>query len=181
MLPSPRVYATWLGLLRICTGAFWLIHGITKFTNSQGYMPPDGFMPMVVQKSLQSRVGPYHDFLANVVVPHIGLFAELVRLGEVSAGLLLVFGLFTRLGGLIGIMLVLNYMAVAGEFSSFQGWSGLDAATLALSAIHFVLPTGRMLGVDALLGRGKNKVPVLTPEFVDEPPLTVSPSRPSPK
>ncbi len=179
MLPSPRVYATWLGLLRILTGAFWLIHGITKFTNSDKYMPPNGFMPLVVQKSLQSSVGPYHDFLANVVVPHIGLFAELVRLGEVSAGLLLFFGLFSRLGGLIGIVLTLNYMASGGELTSFQGWSGLDATVLALSAINFVLPTGRMFGVDVFLGRGKtSRTPVLTPEFVDEPPLTVRPTQP---
>ncbi|MDQ2679969.1 MAG: DoxX family membrane protein [Candidatus Eremiobacteraeota bacterium] len=174
MLPSPRVYATWLGLLRICTGAFWLIHGIPKFTNSDKYMPPNGFMPQVVQKAMQGGPGPYHDFLANVVTPHIGLFAELVRLGEVVAGLLLFFGLLTRLGGLIGVVLALNYMASFGEFTSFQGWSGLDAAVLGLSAIHFVLPTGKMLGVDGLLGRGRTrKSPLLTPEFVDEPPLRV--------
>ena len=43
-LPSSSTYAFWLALFRIYAGAFWLMHGIPKFTQSQDFMPPNGAM-----------------------------------------------------------------------------------------------------------------------------------------
>ena len=184
-LPSPRTYAFWLAVLRLYAGAFWLMHGIPKFTQSDAFMPPSGMMGQFLNGALQNTTGAYHDFLANTVVPNIGIFAELVRLGEVIAGALLLLGFFTRFGGLIGVVLSLNYLAAKGGMNHTTAWSGLDAAALALSAINVLLPTGRFFGVDALLARSRaaraaaNAAPASTPaEFVDEPPMT-GPTAPS--
>lgn len=153
MLPSNRTYAFWLALARITVGAIWLVHGTGKFLNADKFMPPDGFMAKLVANGVATTAGPYHDFLANVVTPNIALFAELVRVGEVLVGSLLVLGFLTRLGGLGGMFLTANYMLAQGTFDGQAGWGGLDGATFVLSAINFVLPTGRALGLDWFFSR----------------------------
>ncbi len=176
-LPSSKVYATWLALMRIMTGIIWLIHGVPKFTQSDQFMPPNGFITFYVTHGLQLTHGPYHWFLATLVQPHILLFAQLVRLGEVLVGLALVFGLLTRLGGFFGAVLALNYMAALGSVAGFNAWASLNACVLILSVTNFVLPTGRMLGVDVLLG-ARPRTRTVHAEFVEEHPLD-GPSAPS--
>jgi uncharacterized membrane protein YphA (DoxX/SURF4 family) len=164
-------YAAWLAALRIYAGLFWLSHGVPKFLQPQAFMPPDGFMPMMLNKAVQSQTGLYHDFLANIVIPNINIFAELVRVGEVLVGCSLLLGVFTRFGGFVGCFLALNYMAASGEFRSWTTIGTLDAAAFVFSFLMLAVPAGRVGGVDALLARTSlRKEPVVIPEFVDEPP-----------
>ncbi len=169
-LPSSRAYGGWLALVRVLTGLIWLIHGIPKFTNSAAFMPPSGFIVSYIQEGIGKTAGPYHDFLVGVVQPNIGIFAELVRLGEVCVGISLVLGLFTRLGGFFGIVLPLDYMAARGALTTFTDWSTVDACMALLSAISLVLPTGRVAGLDAFFTRRRAKTAVV-PEVVPERPL----------
>lgn len=178
-LPSARTYGGWLAIVRILTGALWLIHGIPKFTNSTAFMPPAGMIGTYVQRGLTITRGPYHDFLATVVQPNISLFAELVRLGEVVTGALLFLGLFTRLGGLIGIILPLNYLAARAGLGSASQWASADGSMLLLSAISLVLPTGRVMGIDALFAPRRERRTVVVPEVVPERPLD-GPTAPRP-
>ena len=176
-MPSHWTYASWFTVLRIYAGLFWIAHGVPKFLNSASFMPPDGFMAMLVNKAVQSQHGFYHDFLATAVVPHIGLFAELVRLGEVLVGCSLLFGVWTRMGGLVGCFLALNYMAAKGAFSDWTTIGSIDAVAFVISFLMLVVPAGRVAGVDALLVRRPAvKEPVVVPEFVDEPPAGVPPA-----
>ena len=103
-LPSSSTYAFWLSLFRIYAGAFWLMHGIPKFTQSQDFMPPNGMMTQFINQQITHTGGFYQAFLTNVVLPNAWFFAELVRLGEVVTGCLLLLGFYTRLGGLIGVL-----------------------------------------------------------------------------
>jgi uncharacterized membrane protein YphA (DoxX/SURF4 family) len=164
----------WFTLLRIYAGLFWLSHGIPKFLNSAAFMPPNGFMPMLVNKAAQSQTGFYHNFLTTIVLPNINLFAELVRAGEVLVGCSLLLGVFTRFGGLVGCFLALNYMAAKGAFNSWETIGTVDAAAFAISFLMLVVPAGRTAGVDALLHRSRRpqepREPFVVPEFVDEPP-----------
>jgi uncharacterized membrane protein YphA (DoxX/SURF4 family) len=169
-LPSSRAYAGWLALVRVLTGLIWLIHGIPKFTNSAAFMPPSGLIVNYVQAGIGKTTGPYHDFLVGVVQPNIGIFAELVRLGEVCVGISLVLGLFTRLGGFFGILLPLDYLAARGALTTFTDWSTVEACMALLSAISLVLPTGRVAGMDAFFTRRRAKTAVI-PEVVPERPL----------
>lgn len=169
-MPSHWTYAGWFTVLRLYAGAFWLSHGIPKFLNSDAFMPPSGYMPQVVQKAVISQTGFYHDFLLNVVTPNMGLFADLVRLGEVLVGCSLLLGVFTRFGGLIGCVLALNYMALNGEFSSWTTIGSLEAVAFMLSFLMLVVPAGRVVGVDAMLVRRPVRKDVVIPEVVEEPP-----------
>ncbi len=173
-LPSSSTYAFWLALLRIYTGAFWLMHGIPKFLHGDEFMPPNGAMTQFLNGQITHNSGPYQAFLVHVVLPNAGFFAELVRLGEVVTGCLLFLGFYTRLGGLIGVLLALNYISAKGGLMHLSVWSGLDSVALVLSALNVVLPTGRVLGIDGLLWRMKRKPEVVAAGavFVDEPPMT---------
>ena len=111
--------------------------------------------------------------------PNLPLFSELVRLGEVAAGVLLFFGLFTRLGALIGIVLPLNYLAARGGLGSAAQWATIDGAMILLSAISLVLPTGRVAGLDALFAPRRARKTVVVPEVVPERPLD-GPTAPRP-
>ena len=179
-LPSSSTYGYWLGIFRIYTGAFWLMHGIPKFTQSADFMPPSGMMLDFLHQQITHTSGPYQTFLTNVVLPNAWFFANLVRLGEVITGCLLLLGFYSRLGGLIGVLLALNYISAKGGLAHLSVWSGLDSAALVLSFMSIVLPTGRFLGVDALLYRFRRREQ-RTPEpaaiFVEEPPMT-GPSAP---
>lgn len=179
-LPSSSTYAFWLALFRIYAGAFWLMHGIPKFLHSDEFMPPGGMMTQFLSTQIAHTSGAYQAFLVHVVVPNAYFFAELVRLGEVVTGCLLLFGFYTRLGGLIGILLALNYLTAKGGLAHLSVWSGLDSAALVFSALNVVLPTGRVLGIDALLWRARRKpeAPAGAAVFVEEPPMT-GPTAPS--
>jgi uncharacterized membrane protein YphA (DoxX/SURF4 family) len=170
-LPSSRTYGGWLALVRILTGTIWLIHAIPKFLNGAAFLPPTGFFSTYLQQGTTTTVGPYHDFMVNVVQPNAAVFAELVRLGELLVGVSLLLGLFTRLGGLFGIVLPLNYMAVRGAIGTLSGWGSPDASLALLSAISFVLPTGRVAGVDALGRARMRRRPAIIPEVVPERPM----------
>ena len=161
----------WLVILRVYAGFFWLVHGLPKFLNPAMFMPPNGYMGQMIAHASQTSTGFYHDFLVNVVTPNIGLFAELVRLGEVLVGISLILGFLTPLGGLVGCFLALNYMAASGDFHSAMGFGSLNAAALVLSFLAVVLPLGRVAGIDALLVRKPNRRAVKA-EFVDEQPLS---------
>jgi thiosulfate dehydrogenase [quinone] large subunit len=179
-LPSSSTYAGWLGIVRILTGFMWLSHGIPKFTQSAEFMPPNGFITEYISRGLQTSGGAYHTFLANVVLPNLPIFAEMVRLGEVLVGVSLVLGALTRLGGLGGVLLTLNYIAARGHVFSSSTPQSLDFALLVLSLICFVLPTGRVLGVDALFSRAKPGPATVRAEFVPEPPLKGPTAPPNP-
>ncbi len=182
-LPSSTTYAFWLAILRLYAGAFWLMHGIPKFTQSGEFMPPSGMIVGFLNSAIVNTSGPYQSFLTNIVLPNINIFAELVRLGEVVTGSLLLLGFFSRFGGVIGMLLALNYLTAKGGISHLSMWSGLDAAAFVVSGMNVILPTGRFLGVDALLARSAVKRVATAPggtvraEFVDEPPMT-GPSAP---
>ncbi|MGA8533338.1 MAG: DoxX family protein [Candidatus Tumulicola sp.] len=179
-LPSSRAYAGWLAIVRILTGVMWLAHGIPKFTQSARFMPPNGAMPQYVARGLQSTTGAYHEFLAGVVQPNLPLFAELVRLGEVLVGVSLVLGALTRVGGLVGIVLTLDYIAARGHMLSSATLQSADLGLLVLSLISLVLPTGRVLGIDALFVRRRPAPATVRAEFVPEPPLRGPTAPPNP-
>jgi uncharacterized membrane protein YphA (DoxX/SURF4 family) len=159
------------------------MHGIPKFTQSADFMPPSGMMVGFLNEQISHTSGFYQSFLTGVVLPHIGLFANMVRLGEVITGCLLLLGFYTRLGGLIGCLLALNYISAKGGLAHLSVWSGLDSLAFLLCLTCLVLPTGRVLGIDGLLARmrgGGSAGPRAQTQaiFVEEPPMT-GPTAPS--
>jgi uncharacterized membrane protein YphA (DoxX/SURF4 family) len=175
-LPSAGTYAWWLALVRIVTGAIWIAHALPKFLESDKFMPPNGFMPKYVAQGVQQGSHVLEPFFANVVTPNVAIFAELVRVGELLTGVALVLGLFTRFGGLVGIFLPLMYLSARGPLLTTETLSTPEFALAVLSGINLVLPTGRVFGIDAMLGRRRARPERVQAEFVPEPPLTPPPA-----
>ena len=68
---------------------------------------------------------------------------------------LLVLGLLTRVGGLVGFLLPIQYFIGKGAYTHLDSYAGLDTLTSLASALNLVLPTGAVFGLDALIGRRK--------------------------
>lgn len=106
-----------LALLRIGFGLYFTSYGLDKIM--AGYLtsagPITGFLfgnPAATpptRGAVANAMPFYADFLTSVVQPNIQLFAYLVALGEFVAGILLLLGLLTRLGSIIGMIMSLNY------------------------------------------------------------------------
>jgi|SRR5215472_7984741 len=154
MFPSVSRYAGVLAALRIFTGLAWLSHGLFKVTDPQ-WSAPNGDFVSFVGDMVQHTSGPYHDFITNFVIPHGAVFSELVAWGETLTGVSLLLGLFTRLGGIVGVFLPLNYWAAKNGFMQWQSIGGLDLGTAALSIINALLPTGLVWGLDGLFAARK--------------------------
>ena len=94
-------------------------------------------------------------------------------------GISLVLGVLTRLGGLGGVLLTLNYMAARGGLLTFNAWASLDAALLVMSLTNLVLPTGRVWGIDMFFGKKAAADATVRAVFVDEPPIGPPPAPPA--
>ena len=156
MLPSSARYAAVLAGIRIFTGIWWALHGYGKLS-SPTWAALGGGCAQILQSMSGATSGVYHDFIVNVVLPNVSLFAHLVAWGETLTGVSLALGLFTRLGGAVGVFLPLNYWLAKSGFAHLDGYSGLDLAALALSLINLLLPTGLYAGIDGIIaGRKRN-------------------------
>ncbi|TMA22369.1 MAG: DoxX family protein [Deltaproteobacteria bacterium] len=91
----------------------------------------------------------YRDYIASVVIPHARLFAGLVIAGELTGGISLLFGLGTRIGAAIAMVLFVNYMLAKGRW--FWSPDSQDAAVFFEALAVFLGSAGRTFGLDALL------------------------------
>jgi uncharacterized membrane protein YphA (DoxX/SURF4 family) len=153
-MATAKQYGVWLAVFRILVGATWVIHGYGKLTDAQWALP-NGTCFQIVTGMISNAQGPLHDFVTSVVLPNIGVFAVLQEWGETLAGVSLVLGLLTRVGGLVGLFLPLLYFSMKGAYAHLDGYAGLDMLTAIASGLNLALPTGAVFGLDALFGRRK--------------------------
>ena len=59
-------------------------------------------------------------YLETVCIPGVPLFARLVPLGELAAGLALIFGFWTRMAALVAFLMVLNFHFATSAFWSID-------------------------------------------------------------
>jgi thiosulfate dehydrogenase [quinone] large subunit len=93
----------------------------------------------------------YRDFVQQVVLPNLGLFARLVPWGELLVGVTLVLGLATRLSATAALVLLVNYMLAKGAW--FWDPFSNDAALTAVAVALIIGAAGRTFGLDAMLAR----------------------------
>ena len=85
-------------------------------------------------------------------MPHSELFGYLIMIGEIAVGLCLLFGLFTRLSALIGLVMLVNYYL--GPGMARGGYMIAHQQVFLIALALFVLANpGRTLGLDGLLFR----------------------------
>src|SRR5688572_5234789 len=101
-----------LALVRIVLGVLLLVSAIGKI--GSGWMANGEAMSQSVQQNIPKAEAFYRPFLEGTVLPNATTFSQLVTVGEIVAGLSLLLGLFTRVGALVCMWLMLQYMLMKG-------------------------------------------------------------------
>ena len=152
---------TWLALLRVVAGAWFLKAVWTKLALglAWGVLPYPtvsarfiGFHPKrVAEFAAGNPIGWYKDFLEQIVLPNASLFATLQVWGEVAVGIGLTLGFLTRLTALVGLYHAVNF-GLASQWMSF-GQQGFHLLLVTSMVIFIGAGAGRAWGLDALLLR----------------------------
>ena len=148
----PRVLVV---ILRLHLGVILLLTDAGKLTRDQPFSVE---MLAFLQHAMRNASAPYRAFVEHAVIPHATTFSVLVLAGELVAGLSLLFGVATRAGAAIAMLLFVNYMLAKGRM--FWSPDSEDAAVLLSALVVALGAAGRSLGVDALLHRRWPRVPL---------------------
>ena len=99
--------------------------------------------------AIASKVPLHKAFVADVIIPNIGLLGWGIFLMEAFLAISLVFGLFSRLGGLVGFIQAVN-LYIGLTALPFE-WYWTYGMLYTLHIVFFFLPPGRIWGIDAML------------------------------
>ncbi|HEU5200518.1 MAG TPA: hypothetical protein VFU32_12840 [Ktedonobacterales bacterium] len=133
-----------LALVRLFFGFLW-------FQQLGWKMPPDfaGLRPDVEREVRYTILPGYSSIIQHVFLAHFSLLGACVWTAELLVSLSLLFGLLTRLGALLALLLSIQlYIGIAyapGE------WYWAYGMLLMLSLCFVALPAGRRLGCDHVL------------------------------
>lgn len=138
-------------LLRLVIGAMWWQQSLWK-------IPPnyDGLSYWMQQMVDHSSIRLQAALVALVVLPHIALFGPVVYLIEVSIGLSLMLGLFSRAGALLGALMAINLWL--GLYSAPNEWPWTYFFLVVIQILFVIDPPGRRLGADVLAARRLGKL-----------------------
>jgi thiosulfate dehydrogenase [quinone] large subunit len=141
-----------LAALRIYAGLFWLEKGVRQKLFDPTWNGPNGDCASVIAG--MTHAPPFFAaFLHAVVLPNIAFFSVAVEWGETLVGVSLFLGLISRIGAVGGMFLPLMYFLGNGAGSQDDAWFGMDTAAFMMTAIHAVLPTGTIFGLDGVFAR----------------------------
>jgi thiosulfate dehydrogenase [quinone] large subunit len=147
-------------IARLVYGYLWYTQLLWKLPPTFG-CPPDfavttnihartsGLCDWVGIMTLYSKIPLQASLVKQFVAPNMARFGWIVFLMEAFVAVSLIFGLFTRLGGLAALIQGLNlYLGVAAAPGEWYWTYGM---LYTLGLVFLAIPTGRFLGIDALL------------------------------
>ena len=133
--------------LRILLGVLWLANLGWKLPPDFGKNDPEGLLYNFQRAEKDAVFGPLQDLTREVIIPHFTLFGWLVFLAELTAGALLLLGLWTRVGALVGLVqsiaITLLVVRAPGE------WVWTYVMFVAIGIVVLVTPSGNRLSLDA--------------------------------
>lgn len=132
--------------LRLLVAAMLLLEGYQKFMG--GWFHGD-ILSQLTQKWL-SEGRAYHFFLPMLSSAHAHpkIFGILITMGELTVGISMLVGAATRLGALLGLLLLGSIAAASGQGLAPPG----NALLMAAIMFTFVFaPPGRVMGLDQSL------------------------------
>jgi uncharacterized membrane protein YphA (DoxX/SURF4 family) len=138
-------YSGLFAAARIAVGSYWLYEQHWKLPPDFGLHDPRGLMFAFEQSIEYPTVGLYRTFLQDVVVPHFHLFGWLLGLTEVTIGVSLVSGAFTRAGALLGVLQSANLLIAQGRTPEGPR---VYLAILAANLFVLLTPSNRRFSVD---------------------------------
>lgn len=148
-LTSGEVVRTLYALagLRILLGVLWLANLSWKLPPDFGKDDAEGLLYNFRLAEEHAVIGPLQDLTREVIIPQFTLFGWLVFLAELAAGVLLLLGLWTRVGALIGLIqsiaITLLVVRAPGE------WVWTYVMLVAIGLVILVTPSGSRLSLDA--------------------------------
>ena len=96
---------TGLAIVRICVGVLLLFEGLSKL----GWFTDAGPLTQQLTGWVERATPMNLWYLQRVALPYASVFARLVVLGELSSGLSLAFGVWTRTAAALAFLMVLNF------------------------------------------------------------------------
>jgi thiosulfate dehydrogenase (quinone) large subunit len=147
--PAEAVWA--LVGLRLVMGVLWLENLSWKLPPDFGRHDPKGLLYSFRQAEKHAVLPFLRSLMDDVVIPHFTLFGWLVFLVELTAGVLLTLGLFTRVGALVGTVeaLIITLLVVNAP----NEWFWTYAMFIAINLVLLLTPAAERLSLDAWLSR----------------------------
>jgi uncharacterized membrane protein YphA (DoxX/SURF4 family) len=132
--------------LRVLMGTMWWQQTLWK-------IPPnfDGLKFWMSQEADHAAIALQGALVRDIVLPHLTVFGPLVYLVELTIGVTLLLGLFSRAGALLGLLMGLNLWL--GLYSADNEWPWTYMFLVMIQAWFVIDPPGRVLGADVLLRR----------------------------
>jgi thiosulfate dehydrogenase [quinone] large subunit len=143
-----------LTLPRLFLGVIFSSAVYSKITAGDFPARLSGFLGQV----LVDATPAYQAFARAIVLPHVEIVAALVIIGETFVAIAMLAGIATRLGALVAVLLLLNYMLAKGMALWIPASN--DAADIVLAIVVGVGAAGRVWGVDAVLSKRYPHVPL---------------------
>lgn len=101
-----------LTVLRICLGVFFLFEGVGKIA----WLADSGILVgrLAGWMGDAGSLSATRWYLSHVAMPGASIFARLVPLGELAAGIALIAGIWTRVAAALAFLMVLNFHVASG-------------------------------------------------------------------
>lgn len=153
--------------IRVLIGAVWLNGAIEKLLNPQF---PQQFAQSLEAGGFISQAPPFfQNFMQGYVLPNAELFAQLMRLGELSLGIALIAGLLTNLAALGSVVLSVVIMLSQGGVRLGLGLGAPEFLTInvvvaLISVVILLSAAAKGFSIDAALAKRK---PGLAPLLVN--------------
>jgi uncharacterized membrane protein YphA (DoxX/SURF4 family) len=128
--------------IRIYLGLVWLVNGGLKLGDPL-FTQPGGQCQRWLVQFTAGTTGPYHQFVHQIVIPHVTFFATLVEWSETLAGLALIAGLLTRFAAGGSIFLAANYWVMRGAYMTVGGYVDIEPDLIALATVVLLWPATR--------------------------------------
>lgn len=133
MTRLPAHAAFWLTILRIYLGGYWVVHGLSKLLGGAPAAEPAW----------------YHGPLAALLAQNAHSALPVLAAAEVLAGVLLIFGLFTRAAAFAAICFAAGFLLTKGTYvTNYAELAGGAASVLMLAVLTFALSGD--FGVDGI-------------------------------
>ena len=153
--------------VRVLIGAVWLNGAIEKLLNPQF---PRQFAVSLKAGGFVSQAPPFfQDFMNATVVPNAELFAQLMRVGELTLGIALIVGLLTNLAciGSVGLSVVILLSQGGVRLGTGLGSPEFLTINVIVALISIVIlfsPGAKNFSVDSGLAE---RSPTLSPLLVN--------------
>lgn len=141
--------------LRILMGVLWLANLSWKLPPDFGRDDAEGLLYNFRLAEKYAVLPFLRSLVEDVVIPHFTLFGWLVFLVELTAGVLLTLGLFTRVGALVGAVesLIITLLVVRAP----NEWFWTYVMFIAINLVLLLTPAAERLSVDAWLSRRRER------------------------